>query len=234
MKPWVSLAASPAPDGTVLELCQRGHEYVIRAGGRILMGSHRPGSERAMAELTLDALPNERKVAANVLVGGLGCGFTLRATLDQLGAEARVTVSELLPAVVEWNRGPMGECSGLPVGDNRVQVVIGDIKQLLLRERQTFDAIMLDVDNGPQAFTQQSNAWLYSKCGLDASRRALRSRGVLSVWSAGPNEAFSTRLRAAGFDIRCHTVRSSNARRGERHTVWVAVKETRVDFDESA
>ncbi len=225
VKPWVVLSECHTPDGTQLQLCQRGHEFVLRAGGRVLMGSHQRGSEAELARLCLEALDAARVENARVLVGGLGFGFTLRAALDRVGSQAQVTVSELVPEVIVWNRGPLGACAAEPLADPRVEVALGDVKLRLVGETQRYDAILLDVDNGPRAFTQAHNAWLYSKRGLKAAHQALRDGGVLGLWSATPDAAFSARLHSAGFQSACHVVRS-HSQRGERHVIWVAVKRT--------
>jgi spermidine synthase len=184
------------------------------------MSSRLHGSEVKLAELGVAALESGR--APRVLVGGLGCGYTLAAALDQLGAAAEVVVAELSPAVVAWNRGVLADLARRPLHDPRVQVREGDIADEL-SQPLAFDLILLDVDNGPAALTQAHNARLYDQAGVARLWAALRTRGVLAVWSAGPDAAFAERLRAR-FRVTEHTVRAHTARSGKRHTIWLAVK----------
>jgi spermidine synthase len=156
-----------------------------------------------------------------VLIGGLGMGFTLRATLDLLPAGASVLVAELVPAVVEWNRSVLGPLADYPLNDSRVTVVPGDVAVTLGASRDRFDAILLDVDNGPDAFTSSANARLYDDRGLAASRAALTSRGVLAVWSAWEDRKFEQRLRYAGFAVQVERVRARLKRGGPRHTIFL-------------
>jgi spermidine synthase len=220
MKPWIRIGEGQTPDGTVLELCQRGDEMMIRAGGQALMGSRSSGSESALAQLAIEKLG--ARAGARVLIGGLGCGYTLRAGLDRLQADASVRVAELVPAVVTWNRGPLAGLAGRPLDDPRVTVVTADVANLVRSSSRAFDVILLDVDNGPIAFADHGNAWLYSHRGLCRVARALAPGGVLGVWSAGPDEAFSARLRASGFAAKCHEVRANPSGKGQRHAIWVA------------
>jgi hypothetical protein len=195
MKAWSTLERAVAPDGAELTLQQRGREFAIRAGGQVLMGSRSSGSERALAEATCPRLRPD----ARVLIGGLGLGFTLRAALDCLGPAATVSVAELVPAVVGWNRGPLGPLADSPLADRRVTVFPGDVREAW-RAAAPLDAILLDVDNGPTALTRPANGALYSEAGLREARAALRPGGVLGVWSAGPAPAFLARLARCGFE----------------------------------
>ena len=157
-----------------------------------------------------------------MLVGGLGMGFTLRATLDLLPPDATVVVAELVPAVVEWNRGPLGPLAGHPLKDPRVRVEVGDVGgDASRRARERFDAILLDVDNGPAAFTAAHNAGLYDNAGVAAARAALRSGGVLAVWSAWEDRKFEQRLRYAGFTVEVERVRARLKKGGPRHTIFL-------------
>lgn len=213
MRPWVLLDTAAAPDGAELTLYEHGGGYTIRAGGQDLMSSRTHGSEVELARLA-----GVERPGARVLVGGLGMGFTLRAALDHLGPEGRVTVAELVPAVVAWNRGPLGPLAGHPLADARVELFVGDVRAALARGG--WDAVLLDVDNGPEAFTVEGNATLYGRAGLAAARRALRPGGVLAVWSAFEAPAFSRRLEDAG--LRAEVVRvRAHAGRGARHVVYV-------------
>ena len=200
MKPWSTLGRSTAPDGAELVLQERAGEFAIRVGGQVLMGSRAPTSERALAEATCAGL----RPAARVLIGGLGLGYTARAALDLLGPGAQVTVAELLPAVVTWNHGPLGPLAAHPLQDPRVAVFEGDVRTAW-RQRGPFDAILLDVDNGPSALTRPANGALYGAAGLREALAALRAGGVLAVWSAGPAPAFLLRLREVGFQAERRT-----------------------------
>ena len=219
------LATALVEDGTTetelrlyRRLLKQGPEYTIRiAGGTDLMSSRRHGSEDALGELACRGLSG--KPGARVLIGGLGIGFTLASTLRHLGPDASVTVAELVSDVVDWNRTWLGECAGNPLDDPRASAVVGDVAELI--ERGDWDAIVLDVDNGPEALTTQSNAGLYSMAGLAKAAKALRERGVLLVWSSSSDGAFERRLRNAGFRVEVHRVRA-HQRKGARHVIWVA------------
>jgi spermidine synthase len=183
------------------------------------MNSRLHGSEDALAEYTCARLAE--RVQPRLLIGGLGMGFTLAAALRHLGDQARVVVAELVPAVVEWNKGDLGQQAGYPLQDPRVVVHEGDVARLLVREQQGFDAILLDVDNGPEGLTRKENDWLYGVNGLGAAYAALRPQGVLAVWSAGPDEDFVQRLRKVGFvveQVRVH----AHGTKGARHIIWFA------------
>ncbi len=216
MKPWKTLAREATPEGAELLLQERDGTYLIRVGGVELMSSARHGSEEALAALALSAVGKH----ARVLVGGLGLGYTLRATLDRLSADAKVVVAEISPVVVGWNRGPLGPLAGSPLSDPRVRVEVGDVGAILAAS-EALDAVLLDVDNGPSALFREGNRGLYSQDGLVAARRALVPGGVLAVWSAGPEAGFTAALRRAGFDAQEHT---TPARVGSptRHTVFLA------------
>lgn len=217
------LAASTTPDGDSLTLSREGREFVVRIRGEALMSTRRSGSEQAMATLALPARPPPAD--AQVLIGGLGIGYTLRAVLDRIGPRARVTVLELLGEVVDWNRGPLAACAGYALDDPRVEVRVGDLFDYLVAGSATFDAILLDVDNGPEAFTVRSNQRLYQPAGIAAVHRALRPGGVLVVWSAFRSQIFERRLRHVGFDARSVPVRArAEVGKGARHTLFVATR----------
>jgi spermidine synthase len=216
---WTKLAVAVAPGGEDLSLMQRGSEFSIMVGATELMNSRRGGSEIALAVAACERL---RDVSApHVLIGGLGMGFTLRAALAELGASATITVAELVPEVVSWARGPLAEVFGGSLEDPRLRIIEGDVGEQIRSRSAAYDAIVLDVDNGPDGLVRSANARLYDESGLAAVRGALRPGGVLAVWSASPSAAFVRRLRAAGFDVE-EVVGRSGLRRGARHVVWIA------------
>ena len=220
MKPWELLGDSHTPDGTHLTLMKRDREHVIFADGKILMSSRMHGSEEALAALACAHIT--KASAPRVLVGGLGLEFTLRATLDVLQPRASVVVAELVPGVVEWNRGPLGPLAGHPLDDPRVRVAEGDVTVIMRKDTERFDAILLDVDNGPDAFTSAINAGLYANHGVTLAHATLRPGGVLAVWSAWEDRKFEQRLRWAGFAVSMHRVRARLKQGGPRHTIFLA------------
>lgn len=212
MLPWIELERAPVPGGTEsLVLAQRGAEFVIRLGAHALMGSAAHGSEEELAERVCDRIAHRGR--ARVLVGGLGMGYTLASALAVLRPDARVWVAELMPAVVQWNRGPLAHLAGRPLEDPRVTVSEGDVADAM-RGAAAFDAIILDVDNGPDALTRESNHGLYSEAGLARARVSLRRSGVLGVWSVAPDRDFARRLGAAGFAVEEHRVRARGKKGG--------------------
>ncbi len=219
MTPWETLGRAQAPDGAELVLQRRGTELVIRVRGNDLMSSRAHGSEEKLAELACASL--RQAAAPRVLIGGLGMGYTLRAALDLLPAGARVVVAEVVPAVVEWNRGPLADLAGRPLDDPRVTVEIVDVGALLRRPAARHDVILLDVDNGPAALTRRANQVLYSGPGLETARRALRPGGVLAVWSAAPDDAFRARFARAGFAVQVVQTPARGAAGGSTHTLFV-------------
>ena len=224
MNRWEELGRVQIPNnGGELKLSRRGQEYSIRLSGirGELMNSRVHGSEEALAELGCAGL--QATAEARVLVGGLGMGFTLAAALGCVEESAEVTVAELIPAVVEWNRGPLGECAGHPLRDSRTRVHSGDVAELISAGDAAWDAILLDVDNGPEGLTQEDNQWLYSEAGTRAIHRALGPAGMLAVWSAGPDPLYLIRLKKAGFHASVRTVRARPGK-GSRHTIFLASK----------
>ena len=223
MIPWEKLDTTrvPGTDGE-LRLMQRGTEFSIMLGTNELMNSRLSGSEAALA--TLAAKKIESVKNPHLLIGGLGMGFTLRAALGALGAKARIEVAELVPAVVVWARGPMARIFGDSLNDPRVSIREMDVTEIIRSSRAAFDAILLDVDNGPEGLTRQANDGLYDSSGLRSAHTALRAGGVLAVWSSGPNPAFEKRLRSAGFDVNEVNVRATGRGGGARHIIWIAVK----------
>jgi spermidine synthase len=223
MIPWQLLDSAPVPgEEEVLRLYKRGGEFSIRVGVAELMNSCVHGSEDAMAELACARI--ECLLRPRVLIGGLGMGYTLAAALNRLGTEGRVVVAELLPAVVMWNRGPLAALAGRPLDDDRVTVREMDVAKILPEEHGAYDAILLDVDNGPRGLTRKGNDRLYSKAGLEAAFLALRSEGVFALWSASPNVAFARRLHQVGFEVHEERVRARGLRGGGHHTIWIAVR----------
>lgn len=222
MIPWVLLGeARVAVDGKMLSLHQRDTEFSIRldGGGGELMNSRCHGSEDALAELACSRLVGRHH--AHVLIGGLGMGFTLAAALQHLGPDGRVTVAELVPEVVTWNRGPLGDLAGHPLLDPRVTVRESDVGQVIKAQPHAYDAILLDVDNGPEGLTHDDNDWLYGSDGLAAAYMALRAGGVLAVWSATRVPEFTARLHKAGFEVEEVGVRA-RGKKGSRHVIWLA------------
>ena len=223
MIPWELLDKAPVPGNSKeLRLYRRGREFSIRVNGCELMNSRAHGSEDALAELACARVADRPR--PRVLIGGLGMGYTLASALRRLGASARVVVAELVPEVVEWNHGPLADLAGHPLQDTRVTVREVDVARILQAEHQAYDAILLDVDNGPDGLSLQSNNWLYSPAGLDAAFAALKPEGVLAVWSASPDRSFTRRLRQAGFAVDEVPVRARGQRGGGRHTIWIAVR----------
>lgn len=222
MLPWQLIDSTAIPDGTdTLQLWRRGDEFSIRlVKGGELMNSRAFGSERALASLAAPLLAG--RAAPRVLVGGLGLGHTLAAALAGLADDAEVVVAELLPAVVQWNRERLGHLAGAPLQDRRVQVLVGDVAEPLRSPGPGWDAILLDVDNGPDGLSRSGNDWLYSSAGLSTAARALRPGGVLGVWSAHPDAAFDGRLRATRLQVTEHRVHARAAGKGSRHVIWLA------------
>lgn len=224
MKPLIKLATANIPNnGGELTLFQREDEFSIRLSGvrGELMNSRVFNSEQELSKLGCAHIKNTEN--AQVLVGGLGMGYTLASALECVTASSRVTVAELIPEVIEWNQGPLGECAGRPLDDPRSHVRLGDIAELIKQEQPDFDAILLDVDNGPEGITHSDNNWLYSTAGLEALYNSLRPEGMLAVWSAGPDSMFVIQLKKAGFQVTVQTVRSRPGK-GSRHTIFLAKK----------
>jgi spermidine synthase len=224
MNRWITIASTTVPaSDNELTLWQCDGDFAIRLSGQPgdLMNSRRHHSEDALAEFAcsrLTAIDN-----AKILVGGLGMGFTLAAVLKTVGASAEVIVAELVPAVVEWNRGLLGQCAGRPIEDDRTRVHLGDVADLLKQRADSFDAIMLDVDNGPDPMTHSDNEWLYSLAGLRCIYENLRPEGIVTIWSARADQAFTNRLKKSGFNVRLRTVRARPGK-GSRHKIFVAQK----------
>jgi len=217
--PWKLLDTGAVPDGGELRLMQRGDEFAIMAGPIVLMNNRMSGSEESLATLTLERLRGRPK--PTLLIGGLGMGFTLRAALAN-SADARLVVAELVPAIVQWARGPLAELFAGSLDAPRVAIEVGDVGALMRRSRGAFDAILLDVDNGPEGLTRDGNEGLYAAGGLGAAYSALRPGGYLAVWSAHPSPEFTRRLSRAGFTVEELKVRARGKSGGSRHLIWMA------------
>jgi spermidine synthase len=205
-----------------VRLFRRGDQFSIHVESRELMASGVHGSEDALAVEACKCVCN--RPSTRLLIGGLGMGYTLAAALGNLESDATVVVAEVVPAVVKWNRGLLAHLAGAPLADPRVEVIETDVAMLLQQADISFDAILLDVDNGPRALTCLSNGWLYSPAGLDAASDALTPGGVLAVWSAWPDQSFTSRLGRAGFRVEQVSVRSRGSDGGRKHNIWLASK----------
>jgi spermidine synthase len=220
MKQTVKIASALTPDGSEMALYQHGNDFSIKVNGQDLMHSRQHESELDLAKLGCAHLADLD--APVILVGGLGMGYTLHQALEMLGPHARVVISELMDAVVEWNHKFLGELNSHPLRDERVEVIMGDIVDLITSSSGRFDAILLDIDNGPAALTDLGNRRLYGNEGIMACRRALRDDGCLSVWSAGPSNQFEELLISCGFNVRRFPVPSHSGSKTRSRFVWVA------------
>jgi spermidine synthase len=220
--PWSRLATAQVPGGGELRLMRRGAEFSIRLGHNELMNSRLAGSEEALATIACERIRARER--PRILIGGLGMGFTLRAALAVLGSKARITVAELVPAVIAWARDPMAEIFGESLGDPRARIEEADVGHLIRDGNSSYDAILLDVDNGPAGLTRKANDGLYDPAGLSAACAALRPGGVLAVWSSGPDPNFTRRLRKAGFGVDEVAVRATGKGGGARHVIWIATR----------
>lgn len=223
---WEILDSATMPGDTgIVRLYRRGHEYSIRVDGRELMGSGVHGSEDALATMAWDRI--KPRANAAMLIGGLGMGYTLAAALKVVDDDTQVHVAEVVPAVVKWNRDILGALAGNPVSDPRVTIHEGDVTLMLGRKHTAgrpaeWDAILLDVDNGPRALSRKDNQWLYSPQGLSALRLSLAPNGLLAVWSAASDKSFSSRLQRADFQVEEIQVRARGERGGPKHFLWLA------------
>jgi spermidine synthase len=213
---WEHLATAAVPEGGTLELWRHGADLTIRVDGQPLMSTREHGSEDALGTLVSQRLAD--RPTPRVLVGGLGMGFTLAAALGELGPRAEVVVAELVPEVVQWNRQALAKAAGNPLDDPRVTVLESDVAELLRSSDADWDAVLLDVDNGPDGLSRTANRWLYRSGGLAATRRALRPGGIVGLWSAFRDDAFTGRVQRAGFDVELVPVRSRGTK-GSRHFV---------------
>ena len=219
MKPQHTLGQSWTPDGGEILLYERDGAYMIRVNGLELMTSRAHGSEEELARLALAKVTRKKP---RVLIGGLGMGYTLRAVLDVVPKSAKIMVAEILPIVVIWNRSELAHLAGFPLDDPRVAVVERDVAKIIAAGPSAFDAVLLDVDNGPAALTVDVNERLYGASGLAAIRRCLRPGGVLGVWSSDPDRGFERRLAKAGFRVSTETVPARRGGKGPKHTIFIA------------
>jgi spermidine synthase len=223
MIPWIQIDKTQVPGAEVeLSLMRRGTEFSMKLGQNELMNSRLSGSEEALATLSCRRIEGVKR--PHILIGGLGMGFTLRAALAVLGADARIIVAELVPSVIAWARGPMADLFGDSLSDPRAEIREADVADVIASSLSAFDAVLLDVDNGPEGLIRKANDALYDTKGLHAIRAALRPGGVLAVWSSGPNVAFTKRLRAADFEVNEVGVRATTKRSGAHHVIWFATK----------
>ncbi len=220
MLPWVTVEETRAADGTLLTLARHGDEWEVRADGFVLMESRSHGSEDELARLAFAKVPQAR----TVLLGGLGLGFSLRATLDLLGPQGKVVLAEQSPSVVEWNRSHVAALAGRPLEDPRVTVRVGDVRASIAKAHGAYDLILLDVDNGPEALVHEANAGLYDAAGVVACQVALRAGGALAVWATASDERYLRRLGRSGFEAAAVPVRRRPGAGGRKHVVFVAVK----------
>ena len=222
MTPREFLGSAAVPGGQELMLYRRGGDFMIVLDRNELMSSRMSGSEKALALMTIERLAGRK--APHLLIGGYGMGFTLRAALGVLGQDARIMLAELVPEIIDWARGPMAELADGCLDDPRVDLMMGDVVPVIAAGRACYDAILLDVDNGPDGLTAAANDRLYSATGLAAARAALTPGGILAVWSAGSDDAFTRRLASAGFAVDEVAVRARDNGKGPRHVIWFAQK----------
>ncbi|MGK2908644.1 MAG: spermidine synthase [Sphingobium sp.] len=222
MTPRELIGTALVPGGEELRLFRRGDDYMIVLDRNELMSSRMSGSEKALAVMTCEQIDD--RPAPHLLIGGYGMGFTLRAALELLGPDARLTVAELVPEIITWARGPMAHLAEGCLDDPRVDVALGDVAKRIAQSQAAYDAILLDVDNGPDGLTRPNNDQLYSARGLARSRDALKSGGILAIWSAASDDPFKRRLTDAGFAVEEVVVRARENGKGPRHVIWFARK----------
>jgi spermidine synthase len=220
--PWTLVDTATIPGGGEMRLMRRGLEFSIRLDGNELMNSRLSGSEQSLATFACELVSTRNR--ARLLIGGLGMGFTLRAALNKLPQDAHIDVAELVPAVIAWARGPMADIFGPSLSDRRVHLRQIDVATMIAADTATYDAILLDVDNGPDGLSRPGNDSLYDLPGLSAAYTALRAGGVLAVWSSAPDAGFTRRLRQAGFGVEEKRVRANGSRGGARHVIWLATR----------
>ena len=222
MTPWSHLDTAQVPGGGKLRLMQRGAEFSIRLDSNELMNSRLTATEQALATIACEKV--RTRVQQKVLIGGLGMGFTLRAALVVLGEDSQIIVAELVPAVVAWARGPMATLFGDSLTDPRVRIRETDVSEMIRAARSEYDAILLDVDNGPEGITREANDRLYDLDGLTSAYMALRPGGVLAVWSSTSDAKFTARLNMTGFDVVENPLRAKGPQGGAKHFVWTATR----------
>jgi spermidine synthase len=222
MIPREYLDSAQVPGGQELKLYRRGADHMIVLDRNELMSSRMSGSEKQLALMTIERLRGRK--APHILIGGYGMGFTLRAALGVLDKAAKVTVAELVPKIIEWARGPMVDLMAGCLDDPRVHLLIEDVVPVIEAGHGAYDAILLDVDNGPDGLTAAANDRLYSRAGLQTAKAALKPGGILAVWSAGSDDAFTRRLNNAGFLVEEVAVKARDNGKGPRHVIWFATK----------
>ena len=222
MIPWECIDRAEVPGlGDELVLFKRNDEYSIRTGGFELMNSRMHGSEDALSALTLKKISNP---SPKLLIGGLGMGYTLSAALKSLNNKGEIHVAELVPAVVHWNREHLGHLAGHPLSSAGVRIFEADVAHIIKKSSELYDAILLDVDNGPEGLTRKDNDQLYSNRGLAAAKKALKPSGILAVWSSGPSNMFTKKLEKEGFKVEVRLIHARQSKKGGRHTIWFATK----------
>ncbi len=222
MIPRVLIATANIPDGDTLRLFQHGSDFMIVLDRNELMNSRMSGSEEDLASMACDRLGD--RPSPHILIGGYGMGFTLRKALACVGPNARITVAEIVPEIIDWARGPMAALTAGCLDDPRVALLNGDVAFVIEDHQATYDAILLDVDNGPDGLVRDENNRIYSKTGLARARAALRPGGVLAIWSAAPDSVFMNRLRRARFDVEEVVTHARSNGKGPRHVIWFATK----------
>ncbi len=220
MKPWITIGEAVSPDGTRLELVEHDGEYIIKADDLPLMSTRMHHSEVELARVVC----NKLKPGARVMIGGLGLGYTLRSALDLLPKDGKVVQVELVPEVIEWNKGPLGPFANHPLNDKRTELVQNDVSKVIRGARNEYDSIILDVDNGPSALVDERNAWLYTDYGLQAIRGALKNGGRVAIWSAGDEPRFTSRMRRNGFRSEKRQVQTHRGKGGIRHIIFIGRK----------
>ena len=222
MTPRELLGTAAVPGGQELRLYRRGGDFMIVLDRNELMSSRMSGSEKALALMTLERLG--KRAGLHMLIGGYGMGFTLRAALAEMDAKAQITLAELVPEIIEWARGPMVDLAAGCLDDPRVRLVMDDVAHVIAAGHGSYDAILLDVDNGPDGLTADANDRLYTNAGLSSAMRALKPGGILAIWSAGSDAAFTRRLQNAGFAVEEVAVMARDNGKGPRHVIWFATR----------
>ena len=220
MKPWITVGEALSPDGTRLELVEHDGEYIIRADDLPLMSTRMHFSEIELARLVC----NKLRPGAKVMIGGLGLGYTLRAALDLIPKDGKAVQVELVPEVIEWNKGPLAQFAEHPLDDKRTELVQNDVSKVIKNARNEYDSIMLDVDNGPSPLVSERNAWLYTDHGLGAIRSALKNGGRVAIWSADDEPRFISRMKRNGFRAQKHEIQAHKGKGGIRHLIFTGRK----------
>ncbi|MCX8277037.1 MAG: hypothetical protein OTJ43_02045 [Dehalococcoidia bacterium] len=220
MKPWITVGEALSPDGTRLELVEHDGEYIIRADDLPLMSTRMHFSEIELARLVC----NKLRPGAKVMIGGLGLGYTLRAALDLIPKDGKAVQVELVPEVIEWNKGPLAQFAEHPLDDKRTELVQNDVSKVIKNARNEYDSIMLDIDNGPSPLVSERNAWLYTDHGLGAIRSALKNGGRVAIWSADDEPRFVSRMKRNGFRAQKHEIQAHKGKGGIRHLIFTGRK----------